>query len=157
MNDSNVYILCTYAINSMMMDVLSVLQNALDAKVPISETNRRALMHLMEKNPALFGKIQTVVLDIMQDGVIDIHDLPRLIVLVTEMFNLHIRACNFPNVNDVFGILEFVVCAIIQELPFNESQRVMADNIVHSSLMLLRTDLANMKCNTVSSKCCCFT
>lgn len=132
------------------MNVLDAIQKAIDTKTDISEENKRILLSIMQKNPTFFEKMQNNVIEIMKDNKIDIFDLPQLILCISELFNMHLK---IPNI-DLFNILQFIIFAIIEKLPFNNNgERELAIKMAQNSLSLLKQQLVFIN-TKVPDKCC---
>ena len=145
------------------MTIVESLQNALyksemcNCKLSSNEINY--MNTLLTQHPELFeDSIQTLVREIMSDGVIDIHDVPNIILLISRIFNSNVISHMIHTVN-VFKLVEFVIDALLDSgiLPLSSNDSAVIRRVVDTSLNLLDTNLNFIKKSApiVGSSCCC--
>lgn len=132
----------------MTLNLLTTLDNAVNASYTLSPRDKALLKAMMNNSPESFHQIDTTVSDIIQDGKIDLHDIPKIVLLVSQIFQMNF---NIKNV-DLTSIVKFVIHVILEMLPIPSMQVHIAEQLVDTSIDLLATNLTTIE-HAVESCC----
>ena len=126
------------------------IQTILDYDVTLTEQEKRFVKTMMTNNPQCFTDIDTTIINIIKDGIINIHDIPNIILLVTQIFKTY--CLNVKNMN-MTNIVIFIVNVTIDLLPISDSEHKLAKKIADASISLLATNLNTVE-KYASDSCC---
>ena len=133
------------------------IQNALRASaigleqgISLSDQEQRFLQSMIKNSPQCFIEIDNTISNIMSDNKVNIHDIPNMILLISQIFKTY--CSNVKNIN-MTAIIIFIVNTCIDILPILESERQLAKQIADASISLLTTNLDFISDN-VSKSCC---
>lgn len=73
---------------------------------------------------------------ILQDGVLDVKDIPSILVLMTNLMKVYYSSKDFVNIR-VVSILRFLLDSILGIVPLNTEEVVVIQSVVDASLSLL--------------------
>jgi hypothetical protein len=137
----------------MSLNILTTLQDAVNANYTLTIQDKKLLQAMMNNNPNCFDDIDATISDIIQDGKVDIHDIPKIVLLVSQLFQLHFNVKNV----DMTSIVKFVVHVILEILPIPHIEVSIAEKLADTSIDLLATNLNYIEHsieNIASSSCC---
>lgn len=106
--------------------------------VKMSAEETEYLKTLINDNPALFGKIQKNMENILEDGKINLHDIPQIILLITNLYSSELSTSKIVKAVGFINIIEFTIETLLGIFPIPNGERILIDKIVHSSLELLK-------------------
>lgn len=100
------------------------------------------LQTLLAKNPEVFSKISENINNIMADGKLDLHDIPQIILLISNSINANLIKHILVNV-DIINIIQFTINTLLESelLPFPDFELTIIKYVIDSSLTLLRTNI----------------
>ena len=97
------------------MQIIHDLENALFSdKYCVHLTQKEhAFMHdLLQDHPEVFGKIQATLEEIISDDKVDLHDIPKIVLLCSEIYHQHLILFLVQEVG-VINLLRFTLDALI--------------------------------------------
>ena len=116
---------------------------------------------LMERNPEVFTKIQQTVDEIMSDGVVDLHDIPKIILLISQMYQANVLT-EFIHHIRLLSLVRFTVDCLLDSglLPIPQAEIFVIKRIVDTTIDLLSTNMdvivqKTKKCRTGMYWMCC--
>lgn len=116
---------------------------------------------LMERNPEVFTKIQQTVDEIMSDGVVDLHDIPKIILLISQMYQANVLT-EFIHHIRLLSLVKFTVDCLLDSglLPIPQVEILVIKRIVDTTIDLLSTNIdiitqKTKKCRTGMYWVCC--
>lgn len=133
----------------MSSNLLSNVQTILNSNVTLNESEKRFIQKLMTDSPQFFTDIDIVISEIIQDGKINIHDIPNIILLISKILKSYCLKVKNMNIKPV---VSFLVNTIIDLLPISEDEEKTAKYITNVSISLLETNLNSIEDNV--SSCC---
>ena len=93
-------------------------------------------------NSGIISKIQTEFDSIIKEGYISLHDIPQLVLLITDILKTNIVQNTIQNVG-ILNIIKFILDSLFESdlLPLNATEMSMIKSLVDSSLQLLQTNV----------------
>ena len=106
----------------------------------VSNKTLETLKTILAKAPEALDKVVENVKDILSDGIIDHKDIPKMIILVTNLYKTDLKALiksNGMNTTEVVGFIQFILKLVI-DLDFVEvKDKVQMFEIIEASGALL--------------------
>jgi len=100
------------------MSLLNVLLNNLNnPSITLNLDEIKYVQGLLQTNPEVFNKIADTVNNIMSDGKIDLHDLPQLLLLITQIYNSNLIHSLLNNVDIIQYTLDSLLSYDLLPLP----------------------------------------
>lgn len=126
--------------------------------INLNEHEINYIKNLTKNNPEIFTDVQKTIDDIMSDGKIDLHDLPKIILLISQIVKSHVIENAVKNI-DIISVIRFVMDSLLDSglLPLPNIELQLIKKIVDSSLDLLKMDTninINIKSNCLKLFCC---
>jgi hypothetical protein len=111
---------------------------------------------LLSNSPELFHKIGQDIEMIISDRKIDYHDIPLIILLISKIYHTGIIHTNINNI-EIINIIKFIVDSILQSdyIPLPHLERYIIQQLVDSSLELLKFNLSAEMNGNPRKKCLC--
>jgi len=109
----------------------------------------------IQNSPEIFEKITKDINDIYKDGNIDLHDIPFIIQLLVDTYQLYNVNNTLLNTENVFVFIQYTIDVIIDskfvELP--DFEKKIIETVVKSSIQLLKTNIvpSTKKCYSFTS------
>jgi hypothetical protein len=96
----------------------------------------------ISNNSGIITQIQNEFDNIIKDGVISLHDIPEIILLITDILKTNIIKNTIQNVG-IINIIEFILNSLFDSniFPLNSSEIILIKTLVNSSLQLLQTNI----------------
>jgi hypothetical protein len=97
------------------MQIIHVLQEALFSDtycIHLSEKEHAFMHDLLQDHPEVFGKIQATVEEIISDDKVDLHDIPKIVLLCSEIYHQHLILFLAQEVG-VINLMRFTLDALI--------------------------------------------
>lgn len=115
------------------------------------------LQTFISKNPDKFNAISENIKNITVDGELNLHDIPEIILLVSNLFDSDIIKTILDDV-DIINIIQFTIDTLINSglFPFSTIELSTLTYIINSSLALLRTNFIFIKNEKKEPKVNCF-
>jgi hypothetical protein len=109
------------------------------------------LQTLLANNPEVFNKISENIKKIAADNKLDLHDIPQIILLISNLFNTNLIKHILVNI-DIINIIQFTIDILLESglLSFPELELTIINYVIISSLTLLRM---NIKYNKKKKHC----
>jgi hypothetical protein len=103
----------------------------------------KIMQTLLKKSPHIVTKIAQELNDAIQHGSLDLHDIPRIIIAIKNIYNLHVESFHF--LENGLEFIETLLILLIHEeiLPIEENKRDMYIIMIQSCLHLLESTLAS--------------
>lgn len=104
------------------------------------------LAQLVKTNPVIFHDIHEEVTKILQDGVLNIHDIPEIVALVTNIFHIHFVE-NYIDDFGVINIVQFILDIMLDTGVFHiaDIEIEILKKVIKTSLVLLKMDVTIKK------------
>jgi len=126
-------------------DLVSILNSRIDnprGSIHLTEEELNYLTRLVKENPVFFQDIHVNIENIIKDGILNIHNIPEIVLLLTNIFQVHF----IENCIQEFGmtnIIHFIIDAILDSNLFHipEVEVEIIKRVVSISLILLKTDV----------------
>ena len=134
------------------MSLLNVLLNNLNnPSITLNLDEIKYVQGLLQTNPEVFDKITDTVNNIMSDGKIDLHDLPKLLLLITQIYNSNLIHSLLNNV-DIINIIQYTIDSLLSSdlLPLPNIEVKTIKSIIDTSINLLRLNIIPIE-NEVSN------
>ena len=127
------------------MQIIHVLQEALFSDtycIHLSEKEHAFMHDLLQDHPEVFGKIQATVEEIISDDKVDLHDIPKIVLLCSEIYHQHLILYIAQEVG-VINLLRFTLDALIDSgiIPVPQILISIVKGIVDVSLNLLAANV----------------
>jgi hypothetical protein len=102
----------------------------------------------------ILPQIQQTLDTILRDGNISLHDIPELVLLITQIFQSNISVKNI----NILNLIQYTLDALLESniLPIEKPLQVVAKNMIDTSLTLLNTSLPTIEQEWFSIFSCCF-
>lgn len=127
------------------MQIIHVLQEALFSDtycIHLSEKEHAFMHDLLQDHPEVFGKIQATVEEIISDDKVDLHDIPKIVLLCSEIYHQHLILYIAQEVG-VINLLRFTLDALIDSgiIPVPAFLICIVKGIIDVSLNLLAANV----------------
>ena len=127
------------------MQIIHVLQEALFSDtycIHLSEKEHAFMHDLLQDHPEVFGKIQATVEEIISDDKVDLHDIPKIVLLCSEIYHQHLILYIAQEVG-VINLLRFTLDALIDSgiIPVPQILISIVKGIIEVSLNLLAANV----------------
>ena len=127
------------------MNIITTLRTNLHLEkyaVHLTANEKQYLDVLMEKNPEVFAKIQQTMDDILADGVVDLHDIPKIILLISQMYQANVLV-EFIRYIRLLSLVKFTIDCLLDSglLPIPQVEVAIIKRIVDTTIDLLSTNL----------------
>ena len=127
------------------MQIIHVLQEALFSDtycIHLSEKEHAFMHDLLQDHPEVFGKIQATVEEIISDDKVDLHDIPKIVLLCSEIYHQHLILYIAQEVG-VINLLRFTLDALIDSgiIPVPQILISIVKGIIDVSLNLLAANV----------------
>ena len=98
---------------------------------------------LLSNYPELFHQMEQDIEMIISDRKIDYHDIPLIILLISNMYHTDIIHTNINNI-EIINLIKFIVDSILQSdyIPLPHLERYIIQQLIDSSLELLKFNLS---------------
>ena len=141
------------------MNIITTLKSNLHLEkyaVHLSDNEKQYINVLMEKNPEVFTKIQQTMDEIMADGVVDLHDIPKIILLISQMYQANVLV-EFVKHIRLLSLVKFTIDCLLDSglLPIPQVEVVIIKRIVDTTIDLLSTNMDTIVQGTIqkTKKC----
>ena len=131
--------------------LLAKITNNKDFLVSINLTeNEINIINLILKNhPELLNNICNDIYDIVKDNVINVNDIPRIILLLKDVINLYSTKNNLKiKKNDIIDFIKNLLIILINSdiIKIDSEDKILINNLIILSVQLLETNI-NIKLN----------
>jgi len=131
--------------SSPVFDLLEIVTKRVEEQaftIELSKAEIEFLELLVKNNPVIFRDVHEEIQKIIQDGKLNIHDIPDLVLLVSQMFHIHfIENC----IEDfgVINIIQFIIECILDSgyLHINNLDIEILKRVAKASLSLLKMNV----------------
>ena len=110
--------------------------------VHLSPSEIKYMYLLLNGNPKMFTQIHQTVDDILKDGVIDIHDIPNIVLLISKIYQSHMILEMVQHIN-LLSIIRFTIDSLLDSglIPLPQMEITIIKKVVDVSIDLLSTNL----------------
>lgn len=139
--------------NSLLSNLLyENLNNSVSVKLTDSEVN--FIEELITKYPNILNHIKDQIDNIMSDGKIDLHDIPQIILLISNIYTSHIFEKSIENV-EINNIVQFTLDSLIDSpiLPLPNIEKEIIKKTIDFSISLLNFNITTI---FKKEKICCY-
>jgi hypothetical protein len=138
------------------MSIVVILQEKLnDPKygLILAPNEIKYVQALLNKMPEKFNAIHKTIDDILEDGQVNIHDIPKMVLLISQIYKQNVIPQLVKTI-DMFKIVRFTLDALFDSgiLPISSFETQVIQRVVDSSLDLLALELPKVEEEVVS--CC---
>jgi hypothetical protein len=112
------------------------------------------IQNFIQKSPELLQKITTDINTIKMDGKIDIYDIPSIVQLLIDTYQLYSLDKTFLQSENVIIFIQYAMNVIIDSdfVVLPEFEKQIIERVVNNSIQLLQTTIDKKK---ISSFFCC--
>jgi hypothetical protein len=109
----------------------------------------------IEASPEVFDIILKDIIAITADGMIDSHDIPLIIKLITDIYNSRAIARNMANSKNIIAFVKFTLEVILDSkyIVLPEIEKTIIKGLIESSISLLSMNVASDNKGVVTSIC----
>ena len=126
---------------------------------PLSDNVLTLIKILVKESPKSLDKMSNIIKDIISDGKLDISDIPKIVLLITELNNTNLKDI-FKTQNiqksDLFDLIKFIIHLIVELKYVKVEDEKKIFDMLDMSLKLLNTniDIINSLVAIKPSWCC---
>lgn len=128
--------------------------NNIIIKLQLNEDNINIISMILKNHPDILNNISDDISKIINDKVIDISDIPEIILLLKDSVNLYSSLHDLKLTKEqIINFIKNIVILIIEsdEIKINESNKSLIINLINISVKLLESEI-NLK-KTFTCKC----
>ena len=116
--------------------------NKLKTSIVISDKSIDIINMLLKNSPQIFDDIGKNITNIMNDGILDVSDMPSIILLLKDFLNLNLQN-NIKNltVQDSILFIKDLLLILIEEKYIKVNDRKTVEKIIDSSIELLSSTI----------------
>ena len=99
---------------------------------------------LLKDSPKSVEKISNTISDIISDGVLDAFDIPKIVLLITELHNTNLKDVFIDQnirINDLFDLIKFIIHLIVERKYVKVENQDKIFKMLDMSLTLLNTTI----------------
>lgn len=127
------------------LDIISIISSTIGIKeytINLKPVEIEYIHNVIQNDPELLAIIGNSVDSIVSDGVINLHDIPMIILLLSQIFKSHFIKKFIHNIG-IVNIVKFILDSIIdyEYLPLPNVERTIIRNIIDISVNLLETNI----------------
>ena len=135
-------------------DLLSILNSRIQDPRCTLQCNPEELAYiqkLIQDHPALFHTVEKEMNHVLEDGILNIHNIPEIVLLLSQLFEIHFIQHSIQEIG-IGNLVRFTVDAVLDSnlfhLPKIETEII--KRVVDVSLQLLSADVKS----SPTSVCC---
>lgn len=118
--------------------------------INISDDEIKYLKNIINTDPTIISNIQNDINSIIEDNKIDYKDIPKIVLLISDIFSDHLIE-NKISPAGIINIIKFILDTLIDYnlLPIPNIEKIIAKQLIDSSLSLLSKNiyiLDNINC-----------
>ena len=100
-----------------LLDMLKTFVEDKNLKVDISNKSVYILKMLLECMPDIFNKIGSDISEICEDRILDVHDIPIILNLISNIFNINTKSLANLKITkkDVINVIETIIFILIDQ------------------------------------------
>lgn len=127
------------------LDIISIISSTVGIKeytINLKPVEIEYIHDVIQNDPELLAIIGNSVDSIVSDGVINLHDIPTIVLLLSQIFKSHFIKKIINNIG-IVNIVKFILDSIIdyEYLPLPNVERTIIRNIIDISVNLLETNI----------------
>ena len=142
-------------------EVDNIIQNVLKINIDDSTKNNinKVLLIITNNNVNFLSPLKNIIDDlkeILVDNKIDLYDIPLIIKILTDIFNLEYKNLKNVSKKDIAIVLKIITISLVQLdiIKNDRNQQELILRLIDSSISLLQTTLLVTKCKCPSFLCC---
>jgi hypothetical protein len=127
------------------MNIITTLKTNLHLEkyaIHLTDNEKQYIDVLMDKNPEVFAKIQQTMDEIMADGVVDLYDIPKIILLISQMYQANVLKEFIQHIR-LLSLVKFTIDCLLDSglLPIPQVEVAIIKRIVDTTIDLLSTNM----------------
>lgn len=116
--------------------------NKLKLSIHLSDKSIQIIQLFLKHSPEIFIEIANDVQIILSDGVLDISDLPQIILLIKDVYNINFKKINKKfTVNESIQFIQDFILLLIELNYFIVNDKIKVIKIIDSSVQLLMSSI----------------
>jgi len=122
--------------------LLHNLSNPKKISISLNPNEIRYIKKMVDDHPEIFDKISIQINDLIQEKILGIHDLPQIIIIISNVYNSNIISEIRYKV-DIINVVQYTIDSILDcdLIPLPEIEESIIKKIVDSSINLLRMNI----------------
>lgn len=127
------------------MVIVDVIREYIKSDVNLNDQEKLFLYKMTQKTPELFHTIMKNIYKIIKNEKLDIHDIPRVIFIISKALNEEDFVCG-PDITYT-SLIRFLIDSILESgiLPFPKFEMDVVIRIINSSIDLLELNMTSKK------------
>lgn len=136
------------------MKLEEILNHSLSCPKTLTTSEIKFLKQMTKENPSTFRDIENNFNKIILDGKITIHDIPQIVLLISNLF-MDSKYKNLKNINSS-NMITFIIDSVFDSgyISIEQNELTILKTIVTTSVKLLDTNIMHSRSWYLSFVCC---
>lgn len=126
---------------------------------PLNDNVLNIIKIILKDSPKSLEKMSNIIKDIISDGKLDISDIPKIVLLITELNNTNLKdVFKTQNIqkSDLFDLIKFIIHLIVELKYVTVENEKKIFDMLDISLTLLNTNIDISSIVEMKPSWCCF-
>ena len=126
---------------------------------PLNDNVLNIIKIILKDSPTSLEKMSNIIKDIISDGKLDISDIPKIVLLITELNNTNLKdVFKTQNIqkSDIFDLIKFIIHLIVELKYVTVENEKKIFDMLDISLTLLNTNIDISSIVEMKPSWCCF-
>lgn len=126
---------------------------------PLNDNVLNIIKIILKDSPTSLEKMSNIIKDIIGDGKLDISDIPKIVLLITELNNTNLKdVFKTQNIqkSDIFDLIKFIIHLIVELKYVTVENEKKIFEMLDISLTLLNTNIDISAIVAMKPSWCCF-
>lgn len=126
---------------------------------PLNDNVLNIIKIILKDSPTSLEKMSNIIKDIISDGKLDISDIPKIVLLITELNNTNLKdVFKTQNIqkSDLFDLIKFIIHLIVELKYVTVENEKKIFDMLDISLTLLNTNIDISSIVEMKPSWCCF-
>ena len=126
---------------------------------PLNDNVLNIIKIILKDSPTSLEKMSNIIKDIIGDGKLDISDIPKIVLLITELNNTNLKdVFKTQNIqkSDIFDLIKFIIHLIVELKYVTVENEKKIFDMLDISLTLLNTNIDISAIVAMKPSWCCF-
>ena len=126
---------------------------------PLNDNVLNIIKIILKDSPTSLEKMSNIIKDIISDGKLDISDIPKIVLLITELNNTNLKdVFKTQNIqkSDIFDLIKFIIHLIVELKYVTVENEKKIFDMLDISLTLLNTNIDISSILSMKPSWCCF-
>ena len=126
---------------------------------PLNDNVLNIIKIILKDSPTSLEKMSNIIKDIIGDGKLDISDIPKIVLLITELNNTNLKdVFKTQNIqkSDIFDLIKFIIHLIVELKYVTVENEKKIFDMLDISLTLLNTNIDISSIVAMKPSWCCF-